>query len=138
MSPSEMPGRSGGPPRSPVVALEPPLPRFPPQPQEELPAGRQLQVQADALLAPIDGEEVAALAIDVGGGSAGDVAERRTLYLADLRAEVAQDHGGVRPGQDPGEVQHDEAGEGAGGPLAFLHGRPMIAGRRGLGPAPAG
>ena len=63
------------------------------------------EVDGDRALAAVDAEEVAAPAVLVGAGGAGDVAARRALDLDHVRAEVAKDHRGVGPGEDPGEVE---------------------------------
>ena len=88
------------------------------------PAGDRLplrvaEVEGDGTLVAVRPREVGALraVLAVGPGQvgrsevAGVVAGPRPLDLDDLRAEVAQDLGAVRPGQNTGEVEDDEAVE---------------------------
>ena len=94
--------------------------------KSSLPSGLRRSSEG-ALLAAVDGEEVGAFAVDVGAGGAGDVAVGGALDLDDFGAEVAEDHGGVGPGEDPGEVEDADAFEGAGGRrgVALVTGAPL-------------
>ncbi len=71
------------------------------------------QIQRHALLVPVDGEEVGALPIGKKGRPHDPhrVPAVRLLDLQHLRPKVGHQHGAVRPGQHPGEVQHPHAGE---------------------------
>ena len=71
-----------------------------------------LEVQDHALLAPVDREEVGGLAAAEGRSPGAGVVPARRFDLDHLGAEVGQHHGGVGPGQDPGEIQNPDSRQG--------------------------
>ena len=70
-----------------------------------------LEIDRDALLAPVHREEVGALSPGERGAPAPGVVSARRLHLDDLGAEVGQHHRGVRPGENPREIHHPHSGE---------------------------
>jgi hypothetical protein len=83
--------------------------------EEHVAAVRLLEVERHALLAPVDGEEVRALAA-VGAEegrphAAHRVAPGRLLDLDHLRAQVGEQHRAVRPGEHAREVEDADAVE---------------------------
>ena len=95
--------------------------------QKRLPIDRILQIEREALLAAIDAGEVAALAArQEGAVLPGVVAAVGPLDLHHLRAQVSQDHGAERAGQDPREVENSDAGKRLGGHRGVVSvGRPQ-------------
>ena len=98
---------------------------------------RAPQVEPDAALVPIDGEEVGGrpragrlLPDPRRPPAAGRVALGR-LDLDDVGAEVAQEHRAVRPGEDRRAVDDPKAGErpGRGGSVGVADIAPMVAPR---------
>src|SRR3546814_5526033 len=70
----------------------------------EITAGIGAQIDRDALLVPVDREEVGALASQAGRvPGAAVVAAVRILDLDHLGAEVGQHHGEIRAGEDAGD-----------------------------------
>jgi hypothetical protein len=65
---------------------------------------RVLQVERDGSLVAVDAEEVRRLAVAHRWHPGPGVVAARTLHLDHLGAEVREQHGGVRSGQDAGEV----------------------------------
>src|SRR5262249_1956018 len=51
------------------------------------------------------------------------VPARRHFHLDHAGTEVAQDHAGVRPGEGPGQVDRDDAGQRPGAALGIRRGR---------------
>ncbi len=78
--------------------------------QDFLPFGR-LQVQGEALLVAVDGEEVRRLAAHERRPAARVVALAGLLDLDHLGAHVAQRHGAEGPGEHAGEVDDPHAGQ---------------------------
>ncbi len=79
--------------------------------------GVGLEVERDRLLVAVRGQEVRGLARTLlpderRAPATRVVAPLGHLHLDDARAQVAQHHGGVRPGQRPGEVDDDDVGKG--------------------------
>ncbi len=76
------------------------------------------EVEAEAFLADIDPREVAALVVaprlELEVALAHVVAAAGALDLDDARAEVGQETGAVRPGEDTCEVEDHEVREGSG------------------------
>ena len=70
-----------------------------------------LEVQDDALLAPVDREEIRGLPPAEGGAPGAGVVPAGRFDLDHLGAEVGQHHGGVGPGEDPGEIQNPDSRE---------------------------
>ena len=68
------------------------------------------QVQRHRPLVAVDGQEVGGSPVpgDRRDPAAGVVAAR-ALHLDHIRTEIAQQHGAVGPGQDAGEVRHEQA-----------------------------
>jgi hypothetical protein len=83
------------------------------QAQEQLLAFRVLQIQLDALLVPVQVDEVRRVA-SVEGRPPGtrDVPRAGRLHLDHAGAEVAEQGRGERPGQRVGQVQHGQVVEG--------------------------
>ena len=79
------------------------------QPPEYLPAGLGGQVEQDAPLVPVVDREADPAPAAVSDAEL--VAAGRPLDLDDLRPELAEQGGHVRPGDDRPEVQHAQAGQ---------------------------
>ncbi len=76
------------------------------------PVVRVAQIERDGALVAVDGEEVGGLAVRVRRTpGAGVVAALRVLDLDDVRAQVGQEHGGVRRGQHAPEVGDEDAAQ---------------------------
>ena len=81
---------------------------------EDLPPLRRLEVHRDALLVPVDREEVGALALGPQEGRphhAHGIASPRILDLDHLRSEIGEEHRAVRAGQHAREVEDAHAVE---------------------------
>ena len=76
---------------------------------EHLDALGVLGVADNALLAVIDADEIAALAIDEGAVAAGVIAGTGLFHLDDLGAHIAEHHGAVGACQRIGEIQYTDA-----------------------------
>ena len=68
-------------------------------------AARRARVQREAFLVPVDCQEVMAFAALIGWDIACLIAAVDLFDLDDLGAQITQDHGAERPGQDPGQIQ---------------------------------
>lgn len=75
---------------------------------------RTLEVQDEAQFVAVDGEVVGRVALKEVRGNGPGVLPLRRLDFDDLGAQVRELHGGEGPAQDPGEVQHSDARQGAG------------------------
>ena len=85
------------------------------QPRERFASALRLQVQRDAAFPPVHCEEVGAFAVREGRTPGARVVAGGWFDLEDLGAEVGEQHGGVRAGEDAREVGHAHPGErGAG------------------------
>ena len=65
-----------------------------------------LEVQNDALLAPIDAHEIGALAVHEGPRAPGHVSALGTLHLNHLSPEVGHDHRCIGPGEHPRKIEN--------------------------------
>ena len=74
---------------------------------------RRLEVERDALLAPVHRHEIGGLAVDEGAVAAGVVAAARRLDLQHAGAKVGQDHRAIGTGEDAREIENDDAGKRA-------------------------
>ena len=81
--------------------------------EQQVAARIGLEVDAHALLARVRLGKVGGHAVRTGNRGASDVA-LGWLDLDDLGTEVAQDPGGVGPGEDAGEVEHAYARQRSG------------------------
>ena len=81
-----------------------------------------LEVKRDRFLAAVLRHEIAGFAVDERAVGARIVASARLLHLDDPRAEVGQQQGAERPGQDAGQIDDSDAGERSedGHEAAFL------------------
>ncbi|GJE59985.1 hypothetical protein MPOCJGCO_2094 [Methylobacterium trifolii] len=85
------------------------------QPQDQVPAGRRLEVDGAALLVPVDRQEVGALAAEEGRPvGARLVAPSRLLDLDHVGAEIAELHRREGAGDHPAEVEDSHACQGRG------------------------
>jgi hypothetical protein len=71
------------------------------QPAQRFSAALALEIQRDAFLAAVQGQEEAAPAVDERTPAARIVAVLRFFDLENLGAHVAEHHRAVRPGNDP-------------------------------------
>jgi hypothetical protein len=69
--------------------------------EEKVAPGRGLEIEGDALLARVQGQEIGALAVDEGRHRADVVAGLEVLDLDDLGAKVGQEQRAERAGQEP-------------------------------------
>src|SRR5262249_34837871 len=81
--------------------------------EEQLASLGVAQVERDALLVAVEGEEDDGHAVDFGIPVTALVAALRRLHLDHLGAEVAQDRGAERPGEEARQVEDTDAGERA-------------------------
>ena len=70
-----------------------------------------LEVERNALLAAVDGDEIGGLAVDERAVFAGVVAAAGRFHLDDAGAELGKDHRAVRSRQHTGEVDDGDAAE---------------------------
>jgi hypothetical protein len=84
-------------------------------PTGQLPRGGQvvgvLEVERHGPLVAVDAEVVGRHAVPHGRLPGAGVVTGRSLHLDDLGTEVRQQHGGVRAGEDAGEVGDEQAGQ---------------------------
>lgn len=73
-----------------------------------------LEIDDDAALVAVDGHEGRRLTGQMGSARAHLVAVTGPLDLDDIGAEVAEEHGAVRPGELTGEIENTQAVERAG------------------------
>ncbi len=92
--------------------------------EQEFPPRRTLQVDRDGALAPIEGVKGAAEPLVLGRQVAEIITRGSILHLDHVSAEIGQDEGTERPGQQPGEIKNANALKRAGGhkPLSFTPG----------------
>ena len=83
----------------------------PDQPGERLPAPLRLEIEDDALLSPVHGEEVSALAAGERRAPAAGVVPGRGFDLDDLGPEVGEHHRRVRTGEHPRQIEDPHPGE---------------------------
>jgi hypothetical protein len=82
------------------------------EPPEHLLAAFALQVECDALLVAVDGQEIGGLvALERRSKGACIVALARPLHLDYLGAEITEQHGAVRPRENPREIKDAETFE---------------------------
>ena len=78
---------------------------------EELPTVGLLEVEGQAFLAPIEGDEVGAWPSYEGPHFAGLVTAGRLLHLDDIGPEVGEHHCGIGARQNAGTVEHPDTAQ---------------------------
>ena len=92
------------------------------QAQQDGLARRLAHVQGDGAFVAVDADEVAGIALVEGRAPVTHFVALRGLDLDDLGAVVGQNHGAVRPAEDPREVHDLDACQCAGGASQTLAG----------------